>query len=43
MPVVGPILKKEFVLGEWELPKKVTKNPSRNEIVREVDYENENS
>lgn len=43
MPVVGPILKKELVLGEFDLPKKATKNPSRNEIVREVDYEDEDS
>jgi len=43
MPVVGPILKKELVLGEYNLPEKATKTPSRNEIVREIDYEDEDS
>lgn len=43
MPVVGPILKKELVLGEFNLPEKNTKNPSKNEVVREVDYEDEDS
>ena len=40
MPVVGPILKKEITLGEYTLPEKNSK-PSKNEIVREVDYEDE--
>ena len=39
MPVVGPILKKEIILGEFSLPEKNTKT-SKNEIRREVDYEN---
>jgi hypothetical protein len=43
MPVIGPILKKEVLLGEYNLPEKMTKNPSRNEVVREVDYEDEDN
>ena len=41
MPVIGPILKKEIVLGEYDLPARITKNPSKHEIIREVDYEDQ--
>jgi len=40
MPVVGPILKKQLTLGEYTLPDKISK-PSKNEIIREVDYEDQ--
>lgn len=42
MPVVGPILKKQIDLNEYQLPTKNTQMPVKQVYIREIDYEDEN-